>query len=125
MPITRNTYRAGLAVAVSSTLLLLWMIGALGVIGSGGRQDLLYVGVVGVALVGSALARLRPRGMAVAMAATVAALLVVAVVALIAGLQDSPGASVPEILGLTAMYVTLFGLAGWLFRRSVPRERRV
>lgn len=124
MPITRNTYRAGLAVAVSSTLLLLWMIGALGVIGSGGRQDLLYVGVVGVALVGSALARLRPRGMAVAMAATVAALLVVAVVALIAGLQDTPGASVPEILGLTAMYVTLFGLAGWLFRRSVPRERR-
>ena len=125
MPLTRSTYRAALALAVGSTLLLLWMIGALGVIGSGGRQDLLYVGVVGVALVGSAVARLRPRGMAVAMAATVAALLVVAVVALIAGLQDTPGASVPEILGLTAMYVTLFGLAGWLFRRSVPRERRV
>ena len=124
MPITRSTYRAALAVTLGSTVLLLWMIGALGVIGSGGRQDLLYVGVVGVALVGSALARLRPRGMALAMAATVTALLVVAVVALITGLQDTPGASVAEILGLTAMYVTLFGVAGWLFRRSVQPARR-
>ncbi len=74
-------------------------------IGPGGRQDLLYVGVVAVAAVGSALARLRPRGMARAMAATVAALVVVAVVALVAGLQDLDGASVAEILGITAMYV--------------------
>ncbi|WP_404393472.1 hypothetical protein [Humibacillus xanthopallidus] len=124
MPITRSTYRAALALALGSTVLLLWMIGALGVIGSGGRQDLLYVGVAGVALVGSVRARLRPRGMALTMAATVAALLVVAVIALIAGLQDTPGASVPEILGLTAMYVTLFGAAGWLFRRSVQPARR-
>jgi len=123
MPITRTTYRAALAVAVGSTLLLLWMIGALGVIGSGGRQDLLYVGVVGVAALGTALARLRPRGMAIAMAATVVALAVAAVVALIAGLQDTPGASVAEILGITAMFVTLFGLAGWLFHRSAQPAR--
>ena len=121
MPITRTTYRLALSLAIGSTLLILWMIGALGVIGPGGRQDLLYVGVVAVAVVGSALARLRPLGMARAMAATVAALVVVAVVALVAGLQDLEGASVAEILGITAMYVALFGTAGWLFRRSVPR----
>jgi len=123
MPTTRSTYRLALSMAIGSTLLMLWMIAALGVIGPGGRQDLLYVGVVAVAAVGSALARLRPRGMARAMAATVAALVVVAVVALVAGLQDLDGASVAEILGITAMYVVLFGTAGWLFRRSVPGAR--
>ncbi len=124
MPITRTTYRAALAVAIGSTLLLLWMIGALGVIGAGGRHDLLYVGVAAVAAVGMAVARLRPRGTAMAMAATVVALGVVAVVALIAGLQDTAGASVAEILGITAMFMTLFGLAGWLFHRSVQPARR-
>jgi ABC-type sugar transport system permease subunit len=124
MPITRPTYRLALILAIASTLLMLWMIAALGVIGPGGRQDLLYVGVAAVAVVGSALARLRPAGMARAMAATVAALVVVAVVALVAGLQDLEGASVAEILGITAMYVALFGTAGWLFRRSVSSPRR-
>jgi hypothetical protein len=124
MTTTRTTYRIALAVAVGSTLLLVWMIGALGVIGSGGRHDLLYVGVAAVAAVGTAVARLRPRGMALAMAATVIALAVVAVVALVAGLQDTPGASVAEILGITAMFMTLFGLAGWLFHRSEQPARR-
>jgi hypothetical protein len=42
----------------------------------------------------------------------------VAAVALATGQQDTPGASVLEILGLTAMYAGLFGLSAWLFLRS-------
>ena len=123
MPMTRSTYRAALAVALGSTVLLLWMIGALGVIGSGGRQDLLYVGVVGVALVGSVLARLRPQRHGPGHGGDRGRPARVAVVSLVAGLQDLDGASVTEILGITEMYVALFGTAGWLFRRSVPSPR--
>ena len=119
MPIARSAYRLALAVGVGAALLLFWMIGALGVIGPGGRPDLLYVGVLVVAVIGTAVARLRPRGMAVAMNATVIALLVVAAIALVAGLQHTEGASVAEILGITAMYAVLFGISGWLFRRSI------
>ena len=123
---TTTSYRLALAVAVFTVLFLVWAIGALGIIGEGGRADRMYVGVLAVAALGSAVARLRPRGMALAMLATALTVALVAVVALVRGLQHNEGASVVEILGLTAMYAVLFGLSAWLFRRSagtVPATR--
>jgi len=38
--------------------------------------------------------------------------------------EDLPIARVAEILGITAMFMTLFGLAGWLFHRSERPARR-
>ena len=71
---TRTTaYRLGLTIAVGTVLFLLLGAGALGIIGAGGRPDLMYLGVVAVGVVGALAARLRARGMAVtllAMAAT-------------------------------------------------------
>lgn len=114
----RTYYRLGLALAVLTALFLVWAVGALGIIGEGGKPDRMYLGVLVTLVVGSALARLRPRGMAYALLATAAAQAVVAVIALATGQQDTPGASVVEILGLTAMYVAMFGLSAWLFWRS-------
>lgn len=51
----------------------------------------------------------------VAMALTLA---VIAVTALAAGLQHCGGASVPEILGLNAMYAVLCLACAWLFSRA-------
>lgn len=118
-----TTYRLALAVAVFTMLFLVWAIGALGIIGAGGRADRMYVGVLAVAVLGTAVARLRPRGMALAMLATALAVVLVAVIALARGLQHNEGASVVDILGLTAMYAALFGLSGWLFRRSAEQRR--
>jgi hypothetical protein len=111
-------YRLAVAVAVLTVLFLVWAIGALGVIGDGGRPDRMYAGVLAVALIGTVLARLRPHGMALALGATALAQALVAVIALAAGMQHDQGASVTEILGINAMYVALFGLAAWLFRRA-------
>lgn len=118
MTSARNAYRLGLAVALGTALFLVWGVGALGIIGAGGRPDLMYLGALAVGVVGALLARFRSSGMAWALAATALALLVVAGIALVAGLHREPGASAVEILGISGMYAALFGLSAWLFRRS-------
>lgn len=111
-------YRLGLAASAVTVLFLLFGIGALGIIGSGGTHDRMYLAVLAVFAVGAVLARLRPRGMVLALLATAATQVGVGVVALLRGLQDLPGASVLEILALTAMYALLFAGAAGLFRRA-------
>ena len=118
MTSARNAYRLGLAVALGAALFLVWGVGALGIIGAGGRPDLMYLGALAVGVVGALLARFRSSGMAWALAATALALRVGAGIALVAGLPPEPGASAVEILGISGMYAALFGLSAWLFRRS-------
>jgi hypothetical protein len=116
---TTSTYhRLAWGLALASMLFLVWAIGALGIIGDGSRHDRMYLGVIAVFVVGAALARLRPRGMAVTLLATALAQAMVGAVALVAGYHDVPGASALEIVGLTAMYVVLFALSAWLFRQA-------
>lgn len=117
MTSARTSYRLALVVAVGSLLFLILSAGALGIIGYG-REDRMYVAVPVVAVIGTVLARLRPRGMAVALAATALTPVVIAVIALARGLQNTEGASVTEILGLTGMFVVLFGTSAWLFWRT-------
>lgn len=118
-------YRLAIGVALATTLFLIWAIGALGIIGEGGRPDRMYAGVLAVGAIGTVIARLRPRGMALALAATAFATALVATIALVAGLQDTEGASVVEILGLNGMYAGLFGLSAWLFKRSADESSAV
>ena len=89
-----TTYRLALALAVGTVLFLLLGIGALGVIGSGGPADRVYLAVPVVLVLGSILARLRPGGMAVTMLATAATQVLAPVVAFAAGLEGTEGASV-------------------------------
>jgi len=106
-------YRLAVVVALGALLFLVLGIGALGIIGDG-RDDQVYVSVLAVAVIGSAVARLRPRGMALTLLATAFAQVLVSATALLAGLHDN-GASVFDVLGLTGMYAGLFCTAAWLF----------
>ena len=115
---TRAYSRLGLALGVLTALVLFLAMGALGIIGEGGEPDRLFLAVFATLAVGTVVARLRARGMAFALLATSVATALVALVALATGQQDTPGASVLEIVGLTAMYAGLFGLSGWLFWRA-------
>jgi hypothetical protein len=118
MTTASSYYRLAIAVALATVLFLIWAIGALGIIGEGGRPDRMYAGVLAVVVIGTVVARLRPRGMALALAATALAQALVAVIALVAGLHRTEGASVAEVLGINAMYAALFGLSAWLFLRA-------
>lgn len=120
---SRNAFhRLGTAVAVATVVFLVLGIGALGIIGAGGENDRMYLGVLAVFFLGTVVARLRPHGMALALAATAVAQVLVGVIAIARGLHEQPGASVGEILMLTAMYAGLFALSAWLFWRAAEQE---
>lgn len=119
-----TAYRAATALAVATALFLLWGLGALGVLGvEGDPADLMYLAVLAVAIGGAVVARLRPDGMARAMTVTSGAVGVVAVIALLLGKHEATYSSVPEILGLNAMFAGLFAGAAWLFRRAATTRR--
>lgn len=108
--------------AAGTAVLLVWVIGAVGLIGAEGDPfDRIYFGVLGVAVVGAAAARLRPPGMARAMVVTAIAQAAVAVVALVVGKQHAEVSSVGEIVGANGVFVALWAGAGWLFRRAARR----
>jgi len=120
---TTTYYVLALGVAVATVLFLVLAIGALGIIGDGGRPDRIYATVLAVLVLGSVIARLRPAGMALALLATALTQILVTVVALLAGLPDD--ASVIDVVGITAMYAALFGLSAWLFRRAAAHHSAV
>lgn len=103
------TYRGGAAAALAASFLTIWVNGAVGMIGSEDNSyNLLFLGVILIALAGSILARFRPRGMSLAMFAA---------------------ASVQAALGVSGMatdvrggiFATLFaGL--WLFAAALLRQ---
>ena len=122
MPIVQKSastyYRLAVGVAVATVLFLILAVGALGIIGDG-EQDRIYIGVLVVAAIGTLVARLRPAGMAVALVATALAQALITLTAFLAGLHE--GASVMDMVGINAMYVALFGLSAWLFRRAAEK----
>lgn len=112
----RLAYRAAVGVAAATALLLTWINLAVGVIGSeDDPANLMFAGVVAVALAGAALARLRPGGMARALAATALAQATAAVVALFNG-WGAGGAGWPlPLIVLSGGFAGLWLLSAWLF----------
>jgi hypothetical protein len=112
-----RTYSAGAIVAVGAALLLFLVNGAVGFIGDEDNPvNLLFFGVLTLALGGATIVRFRPEGMARAMAVT-------------AGAQGATGAlavlAVPDVQGFllgTAMFVPLWLLSSWLFARAAREQ---
>jgi hypothetical protein len=79
-------YRIGVAVAVFTGLFLVWANLAVGLIGSEENPaNLMYFGVLAVAVIGCLIARFQPRGMARALIAAAVVQMLVALIAQIAG----------------------------------------
>lgn len=95
-------YKTGVGVALAAAFLLVWVNGAVGIIGNESNDaNLMYYGVLTVGLIGALMARFEPQGMARAMIATAVAQGLVFVIALVAG------------WGFTGP-ITLFFVAFWL-----------
>jgi len=105
-------YRAGAGVALLAAFLLLWLSGAVSIIGNDGNDaDAMYLGVLAVGALGSVVARFRPRGMARAMLATAGGQALVAAIAIVGDL----GAEAPgwpwDLVVLTGFFCALWALA--------------
>lgn len=117
-------YRAGVGVALLAAFLLVWVNGAVGIIGSEDNPaNVMYGGVLAVGIIGAGLARFRPSGMALALVATAIAQALVAGIALIGGL-GSPLSGPVEIVALNGFFVLLWVGSASLFRTATPGGRR-
>jgi hypothetical protein len=112
-----TAFRIASGLAILAVFLLIWANLAVGMIGSEGNPyNLLFGGVLAIALVGSIAARLRPPGMALTTAAAGVAQVAIAV----GGIATDPrGALFSSVLG------GLWLLAAFLFRKSADGRARI
>jgi hypothetical protein len=106
-----RAWRAGAALGVLSAFLLVWINGAVGMIGDEDNvHNLLFLGLIPLALVGAILARFRAPGMALAMA--VAGIAQMAIAA--AGMPTDPRGGLLSLVmaGIWFLSAALFHLAG-------------
>jgi len=113
---TRNSaYRAAVAVAAVAAFLLVWINLAVGIIGAENNPaNLMFAGVIAVAIIGGAMARFRAPGMARALVATAIAQAAVAAIVLARGLADE----LTPIVVLTGFFVALWLGSAWLFGKA-------
>lgn len=120
--ITRKTvhtaYRVATGLALLTGFVLVWINGAVGIIGSDDNPaNLMYGGVLLIGLIGAGIARLRPDGMARVLFAMALAQILVPVIALIVRKHDfAPG--VLQVFVLNAGFATLFIGSALLFRHA-------
>lgn len=110
-------YRAGAGVALIAVFLLVWVNGAVGIIGSENNSaNLMYGGVVVTGLIGAAVARFRASGMARTLFAMAGVQALVAVIALV-GRLGTPESGALEIIATNGFFVGLFVGSALLFRQ--------
>ena len=79
-------YRAGVGIALLAVFLLIWINGAVGIIGSEDNPaNLMYFGVIAIGIMGVFVAGFQPHGMTYAMSAMALAQMSVVVIALAVG----------------------------------------
>ena len=117
-------YRAGSVVAVAAAFLLVWVNGAVGFLGKEDNPaNLMFFGVIAIAVLGAVLAGFRALGLARAMFATAAAQLLVGVIGLAAGLGSPGAAGLYEAVMGTSVFSALWLIAAGLFRNSAGNQR--
>ena len=115
-------FRAAVALALAAAFLIIWINGAVGIIGDADNPaNLMFGAVLAVALLGSLAALFRAPGMAIAMFAAAVAQLAVGVIALVGGMAEGPAAPY-DVIGSTGFLGGMWLVSGLLFRKAA-RER--
>ena len=107
--------------ALAAVFFLIWINGAVGIIGRESNPlNLMYLSVIGIAIVGALIARFQPQGMARTLFATAIAQAMVPIIALI-GKPHVIFAEPPGVVGvfiLNSVFAVLFAGSALLFRRA-------
>jgi len=116
-------YRVAVGFALFTGLFLIWVNGAVGIIGSEDNPvNALYFGVIAVGIIGAFIARFRPQGMVFTMFAMAIAQALIAAIAIIGGLYQSPPSTVFHIIGVNGFFIMLFVIAALLFRHTAQEQ---
>lgn len=112
-------YRSAVGIALVGAFLLIWVNGAVGIIGSENNDaNLMFVGVLAIAVIGALVARFKAVGMSRAFIVTALAQALVGLIALAAGLGTEGAAWPRDILFATGFFGALWLLAAWLFGKA-------
>jgi hypothetical protein len=113
-----KAYRAAVAVALGTVFLLIWINGAVGIIGNENNPaNLLYFGVFAVLFLGSIVARLKSQAMVRVMFVTGFVQILVPVVAFIVWKPDF-NSGVVQVFFLNAVFAVLWFGSALLFRNA-------
>lgn len=114
---TAYKFAAGLALA--GVFFLVWINAAVGIIGDGDLDSPngMYFGVLAIGFIGSAITRLKPRGLSYTLFAMAIAQALVPVIALIVN-PSNFAPSVAGVFALNSIFVMLFAGSGLLFRQA-------
>jgi hypothetical protein len=118
-------YRAASGLAAVSGLLLIWINGAVGLIGSEDNPaNLLYGAVLATGFLGAILARLEAHGMSLVMFAMALTQVAATAIGLAIGGPDmtAEGSRLVNVLGINAIFVMLFLGSGMLFRLAAGAQ---
>lgn len=114
-----SAYRIAAGVALAATFLLLWVNGAVGIIGNESNDaNMMFPGVIVIGVIGAFIARFQASGMSRALYATAIAQAIVAVVALVGGLGSTAPAWPQDVLLLSGFFTVLWIISGRLFRKA-------
>ena len=118
-------YRVAVGVAVVAALLMVWVTGAVGIVG-GERHAAngLYFLAVGVGLIGASLARFRARGMMFAVGGAALATALIGVAAVAMGWGDDAPRYPLDVLGGSFLLAAMFAVSAYLFAQSADRQVR-
>lgn len=118
---TRNSvYRFAFGVGLLGVLLLGWVSGAVGIIGSENQPaNLMYWAVFATLLIGSFISRFKSRGMAYTLFATALVQFLIPMVALIISPEVSWGnVGVTGVFVVNSIFALLFAVSALLFRNA-------
>lgn len=116
---SRNwAYRSGVAVALLASFLLIWINGAVGIIGNENNPaNLMYFGVILIGLLGAIFARFRSAGMALAMFGASLATVLIGAIVLVAGWGATEPPGLMGIVMLNGFFAGLWLISAALFRQ--------
>ncbi len=114
-----SAYKWACGVALVAAFLLVWVNGAVGIIGDANNDaNMLYIGVAAIGVFGAIIVRFQARGLAWTLCAVALAQTLVAIVAISADLGATGPVWPRDVLVLTAFFTTLWLLSAWLFQKS-------
>jgi hypothetical protein len=113
-----RAYRGAVGLGLAVSFLLIWISGAVGIIGDENQPaNLLYLVAILIGLIGAFLARFRPAGMAKAMTAAGIATLATPVIGY-AALGAGDAVFSPEVPISTVFFTGMWLLSARLFRKA-------
>ncbi len=111
-----TAYTLACAATLAGAFLLIWINGAVGIIGDS-DINALYFAVIATLGIGTVLARTQPRGMSITLSVAALVQFCIPIIALLLGTEDfRPG--IWYVFELNGFFVILFAVSAALFRRA-------